>query len=273
VFNDVSDKFNNSIVIIPTKYKDPAKEITGSSTFNCYDSGWGFKINLYHRAGNGLLFNDSIVSVKDAKEDLMNNIDKSVILMEEPRHIKWTPGYHNKAWTNNVVAVGQSAAFIEPWDANLISRLSGEIMDIMSVLRYQMTTDKYNQSYLTRIDRTVVELTCVSRDTPYWKWFKECHPNNLVYENVLGVKYRNDLKKFPWTVQYYRILVSRGYDLSKLEIPIPSKSQQELAIAFMKFNKIRMENAIESSTENYYEWLKKNIFEGKTSEEFLNGCI
>jgi tryptophan halogenase len=274
-FIDLSDKFNNCAVVVPTKYTDPEKEMRGCTEHFAYECGYGFKIRLYHRIGNGIIFNDSVTSKEQATDALLSKIDKATLL-SEPRFIKWRSGHYESPWINNVLAIGQSAGFIEPWDANQIYRLSMEIRILIDNLKLQNLTNKqaisvYNKKFLTFNEeikeRIKLSLASLSKNSTYWDWFKNNHNLEFIKENIKGTKYHYNPKMPPWTSRYYRHIINRNLDISDIDIPEPSPEEIELTLAFIQFNRARTQLMIKNNTTNYYAWLKDNIYNGRTCEQ------
>lgn len=274
-FINLSDKFNNCAVVVPTKYVDPEKEMKGCTEHFASDVGYGFKIRLYHRIGNGIIFNDSVTTKEQATNELLSRIDNTTLL-GEPRFIKWQSGHYESPWINNMLAVGQSAGFIEPWDANQIYRLSMEIRTLIDNLKlpnpiHKQVISMYNNKFLTFNEeikeRIKLSLASLSKNSTYWEWFKNNHSLDFIAENIKGTKYYYSPKMPPWTSRYYRHIINRKLDLFNFTIPEPSIEEIELTTAFIKFNKARTKLMIKNNKINYYAWLKENIYNGKTSDE------
>jgi N,N'-diacetyllegionaminate synthase len=60
-WQDRSEYTNNSAWVCPSHYSDPHKEMICSTNIHGEDHGWRFQLNLYHRRGNGYVFNSNWV--------------------------------------------------------------------------------------------------------------------------------------------------------------------------------------------------------------------
>jgi tryptophan halogenase len=269
-FNTLEHSYNNTAVVVPTKYKDPEFEMRPNVTFNGYENGWGFKINLYHRIGNGILFNDSVVDVEDARKEFLSKIDETTLL-GDPKTIKWESGFYETPLINNLMVMGQAAGFIEPWNSNLISRLSGEIYGLFGFIK-ENKREEYNSLFRDRIKQITEimtsEFTTNKFSSKYWNWFKSGKSSKIIYENLNFQKYSN-LKFLPFVAPYYRMLISRKLSLDCLDLPIPNSDQIQKTINYLEMNTKMFDVLKDKQTQPYYLWLKENVYNGITSEDYL----
>ena len=85
--------------------------------------GWDFNVYLSdRRVGCGYVFDSSKISIEDAKKEYMENNGHRKFLTDF-RVLKWEPGRLKTPWQGDTVAVGLSAGFIEPMEANGLSLL------------------------------------------------------------------------------------------------------------------------------------------------------
>ena len=271
-FNDYSDQLNNSVVTVQTQYINPEKDMLGATEFIGYDCGYGFKVNLYHRIGNGILYNDKVISDEEAQDEFLRKLTLPTIT--EPRKIKWSPGYHTTPFNKNCLALGMSAGFIEPWDANLISRLCSELYMLLGVLNGKATRSEYNNRYTEIIkeiiDRVKFEFCLSKRDTKYWKWFKEVNSSDALLNNIKDETIHKTIQKtriFAIRGIYFRNLITKDVDLSKLEINPPSAEHISVAFKYIKDIEEQVKEYNDGTYDNYYTWVKDTFYNGKTNLE------
>lgn len=78
------------------------------------DYGWMWKTPLQHRYGCGYVFDDSHISIDQAKVEVENRLGFEV---DVPKIFSFEPGCYEEIWINNCVAIGLAAGFLEPLEA------------------------------------------------------------------------------------------------------------------------------------------------------------
>lgn len=79
--------------------------------------GWIWKIPVQGRYGCGYVFDSSMTSDEDAKEEIRQYLGHDFV---SPKTFNFSAGAYDKCWINNCMAVGLSAGFIEPLEATSI---------------------------------------------------------------------------------------------------------------------------------------------------------
>ena len=92
------------------------------------NSGWVWEIPTKKRIGRGYIFNDSFISEEEALKEL-EELYKTPI--EKIKTIKFSSGRLDKVWIKNCVAVGLSAAFLEPLQATSIHCTIVQLNDLI----------------------------------------------------------------------------------------------------------------------------------------------
>ena len=80
-------------------------------------NGWMWQVPLMDRMGNGYVFSDAFTTAEKAQEEIETILGKPITVNKV---IKFDPGRLDKMWIKNCVAVGLSAAFLEPLEATAI---------------------------------------------------------------------------------------------------------------------------------------------------------
>ena len=72
-----------------------------------------------------------------------------------------------------------------------------------------------------------------------------------------------------WHQIYYRLCMATGVDRTKIDTVKLSDADQAMAKSFFAYNRARNEYITQQTWPNYYEWLRENRFNGKSSDEML----
>jgi len=142
-FIDKNQQFPiNSALALQLPYQED-QTITSATVSTAQQAGWIWDIGLSSRRGVGHVFSDSHTSEDQALKDLQGyvNLDDKAFEQLSPRRIAINPGYREKFWHNNCVAVGLSAGFLEPLEASammLIETSASMIADLMPTTRAAM---------------------------------------------------------------------------------------------------------------------------------------
>lgn len=279
-WQSVGDDYNNSVWVFPSAYVNPKEEVRGSSDFYGEDHGWRFKVRLYHRMGNGYIFNKNHVDPEIVKQRLLEVAGST--RLAEPKMISWEPGHYTTPWQGNVIPMGLSGWFIDPYDAPTFDMHSKAIEDIIGIIQnWDNETDprkKYNQyrSYNTEERRLRIDLSfgLSKRSGPFWDRARALAKKNHALKQIEDIilERRTDLEarlNWYWIHMYIRVALSAGVDMSDWSFPAITTADQEMAESYYKFTRDRNKYIATKSWPNYYEWLKDTIFEGKESSEML----
>ncbi len=165
----------NRAIIFPKEYDDYS-DMNPYTTAQARKNGWEFNIPLQHRVGRGYIFNDRLISVDQAKEEIDQIYGHDV---EIKKDIKFTPGRMKKAWNKNVLSVGLSTGFVEPLEATAIhmSILQVNIFCRQFFTEFMSFDEEYQQDTYNRIigdtwddirDFIVAHYFNTRKDTDFW---------------------------------------------------------------------------------------------------------
>lgn len=171
---------------------EPVHPYTTSQTM---DSGWCWQIEHEDRINRGYVYASDFITDADAEAEFRRLNPK----VDSTSVVRFRSGRYRNAWTRNVVAIGNSAGFVEPLEATAIaaicsiSRALAETLaeadgDVTDGLRREF--NRYNaRSWDSIADFLAVHYRFNAlRDTPFWR---ECR------EKV-------DLRGAERIVEYYR---------------------------------------------------------------------
>ena len=281
-WQDRTEWTNNSAWVCPSKYTDPHKEMICSTNIHGEDHGWRFQLNLYHRRGNGYVFNsnwvDPEVTLKRIKE-----VTEGTRLVE-PRLIQWKPGFYTKTWNKNCIQLGVSSGLSDPWDAPTFSEHVKGVEDLIKVykqLQDNATTveagrDLFNANRVRitseRDLRVRTHHGFSNRSGPYWdKRRQAAQEQNLLqdFEEILTERKTEITKRYLnyWEHIYAKMAIQTKTEIKNWPFAVPTKDDIEMAQAYFAFNRARNKYIRTQQWPNAYEWLRANRFDGLSSQE------
>jgi len=177
--------FNDCALAVQVHYPAADTPISSQTTSTAQRAGWIWDIGLPTRRGIGHVYSSAHTTDEEALQDLRAYIAATGggTPLAEPRKIAFDPGYRERFWHRNCVAIGLSSGFIEPLEASalaLVELSAGFLVDDLPATRAQMdiVADRFNETFLYRWERVIdfLKLHYVlskREDTPYWNDHKQ----------------------------------------------------------------------------------------------------
>lgn len=158
---------NNRAWATRVPYTDKETQLDLVTECTALDNGWVWNIPLWSRIGTGYVYSDKYISPEKAKEDFISYLEsKGLDLTDcEFRDVKMRVGMHEKLWVKNVVAVGLSAAFIEPLESTGLLTTHDFARTLCNVLL---------RGRVSQWDRDEFNLKCED-EFNYWVQFVSMH--------------------------------------------------------------------------------------------------
>lgn len=96
------------------------------------DYGWLWKIPLQNRIGCGYIFDDRYLDFEYAKEEIENFLGHKIKVEKE---LTFEPGYVDKPWNRNCIAIGMSQSFVEPLEATSLGSCVMQLYKFTSIIQ------------------------------------------------------------------------------------------------------------------------------------------
>lgn len=264
--------FNDTALAMQVPYEAADTPIATHTISTAHEAGWTWDIGLHNRRGVGYVYSSKYTTDERA-EEVLRGYAGPMSDGVEVRKIPLKLGYREKFWHKNCVAVGMSAAFIEPLEASaifLIEAAANMLADQFPRTREVMSLveEKYNKTFRLRWDKSVdfVKLHyCISnrRDTDYWvdNCAEESIPDSLLtrlahWKSHPPSKYDFDYAYEPFVLDSYLfVLYGMGFK-TNLENNKSSFQEHERAKRF--FSEVnRASEVLEKELPNQRELIEK----------------
>jgi hypothetical protein len=215
--------FNDSALAVQLPYADDSAPIASQTSATAQAAGWIWDIGLPSRRGVGHVYSSAHTSDQDAERALRAYVAAThgPSDMPAPRQLRFEPGYRERFWHRNVVAIGLSSGFIEPLEASalaLVEMAAAWLADDMPATRAQMdlVARRFNEAFTYRwecvIDFLKLHYVLSRRsDSPYW------------IENRLPAGIPDRLRE---RLQLWRTRAPSRRDFSRIEEAFPAASWQ-----------------------------------------------
>jgi tryptophan halogenase len=294
-FIDYSDRLPvNRSWAVQIPYENIKKELKTFTESTALGYGWVWNAPLYSRIGTGYVYSDKFTTPEDAlkefKEYLIKEKGESRINDSlKFNDVKFKTGTYENTWVKNVIAIGLSAAFVEPLESNglffihenllkVVQVLSKEKVNSFDVASYNLITKKSYDSFANFV-RMHYYLSS-REDTEFWKFMtnlefnsNDMSPNNEIFENTLNMHSSQS-----WDMSgisgSHAILVGNN----TLPISMPyihmldhyaGIDAKELSFNFLSKSAISIKGwkSFFSDAENHYLYLKNNFHEGEKQND------
>lgn len=175
--------FNDSALAVQVPYPRPDSPIASPTVSTARGAGWIWDIGLPSRRGVGYVYSSAHCSDDQAEQVLHDYLARTGAAPDKqdvpaPRKLGFEPGYRERFWHRNCVAVGQSAGFIEPLEASALAMVelsAAMLADTLPATRAAMdgAARRFNDAFGYRWERVIefLKLHYVlsrRRDSDYW---------------------------------------------------------------------------------------------------------
>jgi glycine/D-amino acid oxidase-like deaminating enzyme len=267
-FQSFQDVLPNNRAVALRVPRDEATEMSPYTTATAMNAGWLWTIPLFRRNGNGYVYSDEFISPEEAERELRAAVAPGRDDLDA-NHIRMRIGRNDEAWVNNCVAIGLSAAFVEPLESTGIFFIQHAVEQLVKYFPDNGFDPVLVRQYNTRMARAVdgvkeflvLHYKCAQRDdTPYWKEAKtRAMPDGLRERlEVASSHLLDDATIYP----YYHGFESYSWITMSLGLghrpagARPALRHLDPAAARAEFDRLRMEAAeMVAALPSCYEYL------------------
>jgi len=215
--------FNDSAMALQLPYSDERAPIASQTLSTAQAHGWIWDIGLPTRRGIGYVYSSAHSSDEQAVNALYAYLRRTGSQHElpTPRKLSFQPGYREKFWHRNCVAIGQAAGFLEPLEASALAMVelsAATLADAMPANRAAMdiAAQRFNDAFRYRWERVIDFLKLhyvLSKryDTSYWRENREASSIPARLQELLRL---------------WRHQPPSRYDLHRIEEVFPAASYQ-----------------------------------------------
>lgn len=173
--------FNDAALALQVPYATPDAPIASVTVATAWAKGWIWDIGLPTRRGVGAVYSRAHASDDEAHAALQAYLDRTGAPAERgtPRPLRFDPGYRERFWVRNCVAIGLSSGFIEPLEASalaLVELSATRLCDELPLSRAGMdaVARRFNDDFGYRWSRVIDFLKlhyALSQrdDSAYWR--------------------------------------------------------------------------------------------------------
>jgi tryptophan halogenase len=173
--------FNDSALAVQVPYAREDSAIASQTIATAQGNGWVWDIGLPTRRGVGHVYSSAHTSDDAVEAALRSYIQHTGGPKDiaSPRKLTFQPGYRQRFWHRNCVAIGLSAGFVEPLEASALAlvELSAALLsEELPATREAMdiVAQRFNDTFTYRWERVIDFLKlhyALTRrqDTAYWR--------------------------------------------------------------------------------------------------------
>lgn len=255
--------FNDRALAVQVPYNDLNDPIATTTLSTAQPAGWIWDIGLPNRRGTGYVYASKYCSEQEAKatltQYLADSIGKEKANELTFKSISFEPGYREKFWHKNCLAIGMSSGFIEPLEASALAMVELSISMLSEQLprnraHMEILAQRFNSRFEYRWQRVIefLKLHYVlsqRQDSCYWQDNRteqsippRLHELLTLWQTQPPSRYDfiENEEIFP-SASYQYILYGMGFETKPQ--PMNSKTQQ-LSCALVKNNNSKIEQCI-----------------------------
>ncbi|WNC71537.1 tryptophan 7-halogenase [Thalassotalea psychrophila] len=174
--------FNDTALAVQVPYANANEKIASHTISTAHDAGWIWDIGLPTRRGVGCVYASDYMTDDAAEAQLRAYLSKTlpqnIIKEAKIRKLSFTPGYREKFWHKNCVAVGMASGFLEPLEASALALVELSAKMIAKELPAEqsimpITAERFNRRFHYRWQRIIeflkLHYVLSKRSAKYWQ--------------------------------------------------------------------------------------------------------
>ncbi|QAY76550.1 tryptophan halogenase family protein [Sphingosinicella sp. BN140058] len=168
--------FTNRALTCKIPYASAAAPLESYTIATAHEAGWIWDIGLRGARGIGCVYSADHVD-DDRAADILRAYVGAAADDLSPRRIEFEPGYRERQWIGNCVAVGLAGGFLEPLESTGVVLIEAAIAMVAEMFPHSGPIDaparRFNQLMAARYDNIITFLKlhyCLSqRQEPFWR--------------------------------------------------------------------------------------------------------
>lgn len=246
-FVDKSDVFPINSAIAVRVPHDPDAPVKSPTISTAQEAGWIWDIGLSHRRGVGYVYSDNHISHENAYNQLQTylGLDDEVMANLTTKRLPIRPGYRNKFWQKNCVAIGLSAGFLEPLEATAIMLIETSANMIVDVLlsneaTFERNAERFNARLHYRwnciIDFLKLHYVLSERPESFWR--------AAASEKTMSDRLKNDL-------ELWKVTIPLNDDFQHTDNVFPAASYQYVLYGMGRYSQVKLEKDLVEKTSSF----------------------
>src|SRR6478672_10442271 len=132
-FISYSASLFNDRAIVGSWERGPDEPILPYTTAETMDAGWCWGIEHEHEINRGYVYSSNAISDDHARAEFQRKNPKVKI---RDRIVKFRTGRYQRAWVDNVMAIGNSCGFVEPLESSALMVVCWQCQTFVELLSY-----------------------------------------------------------------------------------------------------------------------------------------
>ncbi len=131
-FRSYADTLFSDRAVIGGWNRSPGEPITPYTIAETMDAGWCWQIDHEQVIHRGYVYGSAFISDEAAREEFLRKNPKAD--PNDTRVVKFRSGRYERSWVGNVVAIGNSAGFVEPLESTALQVICVECSSLTDAL-------------------------------------------------------------------------------------------------------------------------------------------
>lgn len=231
----------------------PGSAVASQTVGTAHSAGWLWDIGLPSRRGIGCVYASRFIADDDAETILRHYIARQIPTADPatltPRRLAFRTGHRDRFWHGNVIAIGQSAGFIEPLEASAIVMIELSLRALVGAFPadrevMDIHARRFNALFRYRWERIIeflkLHYVLSRRVEPYWQAHRDpaTIPPRLAENLALWRDHAPALQDFPEAEEIFPT-ASQQFVLYGMGFPLPKRLPRPAPAAMARLAELR----------------------------------